>query len=513
MTQDTMASKVTENLGEMKDSDLALLRGAAVPGHPQDLYAIFSQAAHQYSERPALVSLYQSDRLLPSVNSSCQAENRHELRWTYAQLLNGANCLAASLYSQGVRAGDSFAVFLENSAESALLLWAAARLRARFVPLDPRSLSRSKEVEHYLGVVQPHVVVVRDEPSAQIVDSKLSTQSHATVKITVRQGDTTPPIKGWQIFEDLVVSSREALLQLLCMEQQAPDLKSDIGLVVFTSGTTGSPKACPHTYRSIWHATGTFVYFRKAKSSHVLLHHLPISHVFGIMNLIAFWRVGASIVLPSERFDAKSSMEALHKENITHMPCVPSIIHALLEHVPDQRIQFKPLENVHLGAAIIPPAMLETCTNPAKFGAKFATVGLGLSEGLSIFGWVNGETVVVESDVVSVGRIAQGGLAKICAPESRQILRRGETGELHIGGPMVINGYLNTDSDMFYRDEEGVDWFVTGDQAKIDNSGAAYILGRYKDIIIRAGENISPNTIESCLGKLSGIMVSFKSVP
>lgn len=199
MTQDAMGSKVTANLGDTRDSNLVLLRGAVVPGHPQDLYAMFSQAAHQYSDSPALVSLYQSDRLPPSVNSSYHAESRHELRWAYAQLLKGAKCLAASLYSHGVRAVDSFAVFFETSAESALLLWAAARLRAHFVPLDSRSLSRLEEVERYLGVVHPRVVVVRDERSVQIVDSNLSTQSHATVKITVCQGDTTPPIKGWQI--------------------------------------------------------------------------------------------------------------------------------------------------------------------------------------------------------------------------------------------------------------------------------------------------------------------------
>lgn len=512
MTQDTMDKNVTTDLDDSKDANLALLRGAVVPGHPQHLYALFSQAAHQYSDKTALVSLYQSDDLLPSVANFYQAERRHELRWTYGQLFSGANCLAASLYSQGVRAGDSIAMFLANSAESALLLWAAARLNARFVPLDSRSISRSKEVEHYLLVLQPRVIVVRDGPSAQILDSNLRTQSHTAVKITVCHGGTKPP-KGWQSFEDLVVSSRESLMQLSRAEQRTPDLENDINLIVFTSGTTGLPKACPHTSRNIWYESSTTAYFSKSESSHVLLLHLQISHIFGMINLIASWRVGATIILPSERFDAKSSIKALHKENITHMPSVPSIIQALVEHLTDQTIQFKPLENIHLGGTIISPAILETCRNPANFGAKIATVGFGLSEGSPMFSWLDGDTIAVKSNLASVRRIAPAGSAKICAPESRQILRRGEIGNLHIAGPMVIKGYLNINSDSFYRDEEGLTWFVTGDQATIDDSGAAYILGRYKDIIIRAGENISPSTVETCLGKLSGIMVCFEILP
>ena len=513
MTQGTIGRNVTTDLDDTKDANLALLRGDVVPGQPQHLYALFSQAAHQYSDKPALVSLYQSNDLLPSVTNFDHAESRHELRWTYGQLFSGANCLAASLYSQGVRAGDSIAVFLGNSAESALLLWAAARLRARFVPLDSRSLSRSKEVEHYLRVLEPRIIVVRDESSARILDSNLPTQTHAAVKITVCRGDSTPPVKGWQIFEDLVVSSRESLLQLLCAEQHTSDLDNDIGLVVFTSGTTGLPKACPHTYRNIWYESGAKTYFAKSRSSDVFLHHLPISHVFGVLNLITVWRVGATIVLPSERFDVKSSVKALEKENITHMAAVPTICQAMVQHLTDQPIQFKPLELIALGGTMISPALLETCRNPGNLSAKFASVGFGLSEGLSMLSWIIGDTISVDRNYASVGRIAPAGLAKICRPESRQILRRNEIGELHIGGPMIINGYLNTHSDLFYRDEEGLNWFVTGDQAKIDDSGAAYILGRYKDIIIRAGENISPNTIELCLGELSGIMVRFKFLP
>ena len=508
MTQDTMGSGTTPSSDRDGESTMAVLRGTAIHESPQDLYTLFSQAAHQHPDRLALISLYQSNDLLPSVHDSCQTSNSNELRWTYAQLFNGASCLATSLYTQGVRVGDTIAVFLGNSAETALLLWAAARLRARFVPLDPRSLSRPLEVKHFFTTLQPRVIVVRDEASAQIMHNSVSKQIHRAIKIMTCHSQTTPPLPSWQIFADLVVSSKHALLQLLCAEQHMGCLGNDIGLVIFTSGTTNLPKACPHTYRNIWYETHTIIHFRQASYSHVLLQHLPISHVFGVMNLIAFWRVGAAVILPSATFDAKASLDALKKEEITQMPSVPSMIQALSDTLPEQGVHFKALGNIHLGGTVISPDILAQCTEPSKLAARSVSIGFGLSEGMSMFAWMPGETVSAERNCASVGKIAPAGLAKICAFDSRQVVQLGEAGELHIGGDMVIRGYLNLDNDSFYQDDEGVQWFVTGDQAKIVDSGAVYILGRYKDIIIRAGENLSPSAIESCLETFPGVLVS-----
>ena len=98
-----------------------------------------------------------------------------------------------------------------------------------------------------------------------------------------------------------------------------------------------------------------------------------------------------------------------------------------------------------------------------------------------------------------------GAKLRICEPESRKVLRRGEVGELHLGGSGAIGGYMYGDNKVFYDDENG-HWIATGDQAKMDEDGTIYIMGRYKDIIIRGGENLSPALIENCLEK-TGVRV------
>jgi acyl-CoA synthetase (AMP-forming)/AMP-acid ligase II len=81
-----------------------------------------------------------------------------------------------------------------------------------------------------------------------------------------------------------------------------------------------------------------------------------------------------------------------------------------------------------------------------------------------------------------------------------------------MGGTSVISGYLDgTDPESFYIDEYG-SWLKTGDQANMDDHGVVQILGRYKDLIIRGAENISPAKIEECLGQIPGLMVGDSSM-
>ena len=87
----------------------------------------------------------------------------------------------------------------------------------------------------------------------------------------------------------------------------------------------------------------------------------------------------------------------------------------------------------------------------------------------------------------------------------------GEEGELHVGGPQVISGHLDAGNDVFYLDGK-YRRIITGDMALIDDCGAVHIIGRYKDIIIRGGQNISPERIERCLGNIYGVEVSFESI-
>lgn len=113
------------------------------------------------------------------------------------------------------------------------------------------------------------------------------------------------------------------------------------------------------------------------------------------------------------------------------------------------------------------------------------------------------------SDAVPVGYACSGARIRVCSPNSRDPVPRGRAGELHMGGPQVVESYLGgRSSDSFYEDAHGR-WFITGDQSYMDSSGRLFISGRYKDLIIRGGENIAPASIEAVIEAKFGVTVSW----
>ena len=103
--------------------------------------------------------------------------------------------------------------------------------------------------------------------------------------------------------------------------------------------------------------------------------------------------------------------------------------------------------------------------------------------------------------------VAPRAKIRIYPPNSRKLIQRGELGELHVSNPRIIEGYINVESGSFYEEEKTI-WLITGDQAMMDDEGVVYIMGRYKDIIIRAGEKISEAAAEACMGRMKGVTVS-----
>ena len=163
------------------------------------------------------------------------------------------------------------------------------------------------------------------------------------------------------------------------------------------------------------------------------------------------------------------------------------------------------LQCVLLGGTIVPPATVESAMDTQSLGVSQAVAGFGMTEGLPACGSPSAQDLKVKHGAISMGQALPGVKIRICAVHSRHILDRGQVGELHFCGDLVISGYLYGDNKSFYDDESG-HWIATGDEAMMDTDGSVFIFGRYKDIIIRGGENLSPGLIENCLSR-AGVQV------
>ena len=187
------------------------------------------------------------------------------------------------------------------------------------------------------------------------------------------------------------------------------------------------------------------------------------------------------------------------------MSAVLSLLTALMSHPSFDKAKLQSLQLVGMGGTVISPEIILTAEE--KLGVR-VSVGFGMSEGMPTLVYPPNESLLFQRGYASVGKAAVGASIKICDPETNRLLLRDQVGELHVSGNMMIEGYVYRHNQVFYLDEQGKRWMISGDQASIDSSRAIYILGIYKDLVVRAGENLSPALIEASLNKVQGVMVS-----
>ena len=504
---------------------LAEAHGPPPAGYPMSVRRMFAEATQKYPGSKAVVSLYQRPQSVLGIGSNT---NQKFLVWTYDQLNKESDRLAASLLQRGISQGDRVVVFLFNGAEWALLLWACVKLGATFVPLDPRSVSRPEEVRHYLQIVKPAVLVVGDNLTAEAMQRNNTTEVHSISLRLIADGHGKSA-NGWSTVEDIFLAPDQLHLGLAAINKVPIDMDEDVVIILFTSGTSSLPKACPQNNANLWASLAATASVWPIYSSDLIIQHLPPFHMFGCREMLTHWIVGGAVVYASKAFDAGATLDAIEELQCTIMPgklypesfalqvnlrtviAIPGLLLALLGHPAFKPERVKSLTVVILAGTAISPETLLTATDISKFGATTAVVHFGMSEGSAILGVSTDRTLTTEEGFLGFNKILSGVKVRVCEAGTRRILERGEMGELHFGGKSRIAGYLDGDNSCFYNDDGGP-WLSTGDQAKMDVNGTIYVLGRYKDIIIRAGQNLSALSIETCLNK-AGVMVEMTCLP
>ncbi|KAL9582195.1 MAG: hypothetical protein Q9212_003430 [Teloschistes hypoglaucus] len=495
-------------MGSVSDArkDYAFVEGADIPGPAKSMGAFFAESAQQHGDQDALICLDQAAHTVPAPlrygEKAIGSSDR--VVWTYSQLHRSASQLAAWFSSRAIRRGTSIVVFMDSGLEFTLTLWAAALLRAVFIPLDPRSVDRPEVLAHYLTTVHPSAILVSDQAALARLECHCPEKLREVKAFISARGLSDSRPNGLCSLAEALATEQHGSFEDEA-SQELGDGDEDAAFVLFTSGTTSMPKGCLHTTRTIWHTTwhpSAPEGQPSPRISHLLL--LPTFHVAGLIILIGALRAGSKVVISHAALDPRAVMDVILNDKITHMCVYPLVASALIDHSKLARPDLSAL-TVSLGASAASPETLKDCMDPSKLGARGALIRYGLTEGVPLVATNPKESLPIHDGHASVGRIMPGSKVKICEPGTRRPLFCGDTGEVHVGGPKVIGKYVDCESDSLYADDEGCRWHATGDQGLIDASGNIFILGRYKDLIIRGGKNISPAATEHCLQKISAI--------
>jgi fatty-acyl-CoA synthase len=427
------------------------------------------------------------------------------VRWSWRELRERADRLAAGLLGLGLDPGDRIGIWSQNRAEWVLTQFATAKAGLVMVNINPAY--RRSELEYALAKVGCRALVLAPGFKASdylgtlrdlvpeldgAAPGELRAATLPELRHVIRLGhDVTPGMLNFDTVAQCASPADMARLADVARTLQFDDPVN----IQFTSGTTGGPKGATLTHHNILN-NGFFIGEAMRLTEHDrLCIPVPLYHCFGmVLGNLACMTHGAAMVYPGEGFDAGAVLATVQAERCTALHGVPTMFIALLDHPAFASFDLASLRTGIMAGSPCPAEVMQRVMRQMHMDE--ITIAYGMTE-TSPVSFQTSVDDPLASRVGTVGRIHPHLEVKIVDADGR-IVPRGETGELLTRGYSVMLGYWGDDA----RTREAVDaagWMHTGDLATLDADGYCRIVGRAKDMVIRGGENIYPREVEEFL--------------
>jgi acyl-CoA synthetase (AMP-forming)/AMP-acid ligase II len=405
--------------------------------------------------------------------------------WSYAELDAQSSRIAQGLAAAGVDRGDCVATLTRHGAECGLLLLAANKLDAILAPLNWRLSAR--ELEHALGVARPKVLMA----DAFMAETLAAVRS---------------PLDPIRLVTDAPDDPASLLRWAAAFPAQDPGAEpgpDDVTARLFSSGTTGFPKAVDLTHRGIlthcveW--TGPFRY-RQGDTTH--LNVLPTFHVSGVVNAVWMLYLSGTAVFQPE-FNPQHYLAAIERHRVSDAFAVPAMLQRIVACPEIHTTDLSSLRCIAYGGSPIDAALLTRCLE--LFNCGFLQV-YGMTEAsgtLTVLYPEEHDPAGPGSPLLhSVGRPAPHIELRVVNPASGADRPEGEVGEVWVRSEQLLREYFGDAQATAAAFPQGRHppggWFRSGDAGYL-RGGYLYLHDRIKDMIISGGENVYPAEVEMAL--------------
>jgi cyclohexanecarboxylate-CoA ligase len=420
-----------------------------------------------------------------------RADRTEPKRLTYAELGDLVSRAAAALKQRGIGPRDVISVQLPNWWEFAVIALAAFRVGAVVNPLMP--IFREHELSYMLDFAETKLLIVPKvfrgfdyEAMAQSLRPRLPKLQH----IIAVDGE------GANGFDQALLSGSERLGPPPVGEIGA--LPADqMAVLMFTSGTTGSPKGVMHCLNSLMACSIALGGRFHLAANDTMLVCSPLGHMTGFAaGMLLGLKIGATVVF-QDVWEPKRGVAIMANEGVTYSAGAATFLADMCEAVASGSPKPAQLRNFLCAGAPIPPALIDRVYR--ELDLKVCSLW-GMTECLS--GTLTEPERALEKSSKTDGRPLEGVAVKVLRMDGSPAAV-GERGLLKVRGAQMCLGYYKRD-DMAPFDAGG--WFDTGDMAYMDDEGYIRIDGRIKDIIIRGGENVPVFDIENLLFKHPAVL-------
>lgn len=432
---------------------------------------LLSEMARRWPERPAL-----------EYGDAC---------WSYRQLDEQTDLLAAGFLSAGIRRGEHVAMWTDNHPNTILSCYGLLKIGAVPVPLGSCS-TREELVARVRDGGCIHLMfsdVVRGIPARAVIPEEGVPGIEGCCFIG--EGMFRADCGLQEIMDDGRLWPREALEQARAVVE--PD---DADVLLFTSGSSGRPKGVLLTHDARLCNARLLAEAMDITEQDRFCCALPLYHCLAFTaNAIAALVAGACLILPLPGNTA-SLLRTLAEKRATVLMGVPTLFSAILAKENLDDYDLSSLRTGLIAGSSYPAALFERARARLRYELLPA---YGLTEA------TGGVTCARRDDSPwllshGVGRVLAHTEVEIRGEEGAGVLPPGAVGEIWIRGRCVMKGYYPQDGAVPAGGPDEAGWFATGDMGRMDEAGNLFIVGRIKELIIRGGENISPAEIEQALG-------------
>jgi len=458
------------------DSKYAYTHGAsAIPLLGETIDENLKKTVAKYPNQDALICSHQNYRA------------------TYQEFYDQVVQVAKGLMALGVKRGDRVGVWSPNCYQWTLLQYATAKIGVILVNINPAY--RTSEL-----------IYVINQSGLSVMFAALQFKSSNYKKMMDDAREFTDTIRKaifWDESWDRFLKEGEHISDEALRKREEKVQFDDPVNIQYTSGTTGNPKGVTLSHHNILNNA----YFIGLRMNYTHADRVcipvPFYHCFGmVIGNLACTVHGATMVVPNDSFDPVKTLEAVERERCTSLYGVPTMFIAELQEMEQKTYDLSSLRTGVMAGSLCPPEIMKKVKE--QMNMHEITICYGMTETSP----VSTQTIIgapFEKQIHSVGTIHDHLEIKIIDPETKAILKRGQSGELCTRGYSVMLKYWNSpDATRQVIDEQR--WMHSGDLAMMDEDGYLHISGRIKDLIIRGGENISPKEIEDFLYTYKGVM-------
>jgi fatty-acyl-CoA synthase len=435
-------------------------------------FTVSQVLAHQASEAP--------DRIFVRFGDD---------EFTYGEVEEDVQALAAALANLGIEAGDRVAIILPGCSEFVVALFALARMGAVAVPLNPRLTEPELQymLRHSETVCAVTIETFGGVDYLQRFESLFPNLPGLQYLATVGEEDLWYDDRIFQ-FEDLVSAGRGRSFV-------APEInpEDDSLALVYTSGTTGKPKGVELTHGNLVHVAAATSDVLGLTSDDRVVGVTALFHVFGLgPGIIGTAMAGASLIL-QEEFDAALTLDLVEAWGATVHHGVPTVF---ISELHEQRRTARDLSTLRTGIVAGAPMPEEVLRAVQEELCQGVLTAYSLTEAASTFAITRPEDPA-EKRRYTVGRPIEGSEVRVLESDGTPLPVE-SLGELAVAGPGVMKGYYRQPRETAGAlDAEG--FLRTGDLGIVDEEGYLHLVGRRKEVIIRGGFNVHPREVEDRL--------------